>query len=70
MASAGSGDVLAGIIAAFLSWSDRAIATTVAHAVAVHGLCGEYLPTGTLGAVADDLKELIPTVLQSLSPFC
>ena len=69
LATAGSGDILAGIIAAFLSFSDNA-EQAVTHAAAVHGLCGEYCKSGIFGSIADDFIEEIPAVLKSLSPYC
>ena len=69
LASAGSGDVLAGIIGAFLSFSEPG-PKAISHAVALHGLCGEYVQKGTLGASADDFIEEIPKVLREISPFC
>jgi NAD(P)H-hydrate epimerase len=68
LATAGSGDVLAGIIGAFISdCSDVKLA--VAAAVYVHGLLGECTGNGLRGTVADDFVELLPSVLKSLSPF-
>ena len=69
LATAGSGDVLAGIIGAYLSWSESDF-EAVSHAVAVHGLCGEYVFQGTIGAMADDFVQVLPDVQKSLSPFC
>ncbi|MCM8541370.1 MAG: NAD(P)H-hydrate dehydratase [Lentisphaeraceae bacterium] len=69
LATAGSGDVLAGIIGAFLSFSDSQL-DAISHAVAVHGLCGEYVKNGTFATIADDLIEEIPQVLKGISPYC
>ena len=68
LATAGSGDVLAGIIGAFLSWNQDET-EAISSAVAVHGLCGEYSPRGVYSSIADDFVEQIPTVLKSLSPY-
>lgn len=70
LAVAGSGDVLSGIIGAFLGWSEKRVLETVAAAVAVHGLCGEISQFGIYGNTADDLIDHIPVVMKSLSPFC
>ena len=69
LATAGSGDVLAGITGAFISWN-KDFFEAVISAMAVHGLCGEYSPNGVYGSLADDFIERIPFVLKSLSPHC
>ena len=70
LAVAGSGDVLSGMIGAFLGWSEKRALETVSAAVAVHGLCGEVSQFGTYGNTADDLIDHIPVVMKGLSPFC
>ena len=69
LATAGSGDVLAGIIAAFISWNQD-FKEAISAAIAVHGLCGEASPNGVYSSIADDFIEGIPKVLKSLSPYC
>jgi ADP-dependent NAD(P)H-hydrate dehydratase / NAD(P)H-hydrate epimerase len=62
LATAGTGDVLTGVVAAFLAKGvDPATAATAA-AVA-HGLAGKSAPTQA-GLVASDLLELLPRVLE------
>ncbi|MDP8568402.1 NAD(P)H-hydrate dehydratase [Methylophilus aquaticus] len=64
LATAGAGDVLAGIITSLLAQEmpalEAAAAATWIHAEAAR-LCG-------VGMIADDLPELIPTILQGLMP--
>ncbi|MCM8535216.1 MAG: NAD(P)H-hydrate dehydratase [Lentisphaeraceae bacterium] len=68
LATAGSGDVLAGIIGSFLSQFDDG-RLAVAAAVFVHGLCGERRENGLRSMVADDLIAYLPKVLKELSPY-
>lgn len=68
LATAGSGDVLAGIIGAFAAEFDY-FYKSVCAAVYIHGLSVDYNDKGVRGTIADDLVESIPQVLQSLSPF-
>jgi len=68
LATAGSGDVLAGMVGAFAS-EFSCFRTAVETAVFVHGFVGECSSKGTRGLIADDLVEELPRVLQSLSPF-
>jgi NAD(P)H-hydrate epimerase len=68
LATAGSGDVLAGVMGALVSESGD-FEGALAAAVFAHGLCGERSRKGARGAVADDFVDLLPAILQELSPF-
>ena len=68
LATAGSGDVLAGIIGAFLSWNKN-LQEAISSAIAVHGLCGEISGNGVYGSIADDFISLIPEIMKGLSPY-
>jgi ADP-dependent NAD(P)H-hydrate dehydratase / NAD(P)H-hydrate epimerase len=63
LATAGTGDVLTGVIACFLSKGLTATAAATAAAVA-HGRAAALAPHGT-GLVASDLLELLPHALDS-----
>ena len=62
LAIAGSGDVLAGIIAGFLAQGMAAFEAACAG-VWFHGACGQVAGPGL---IAEDLPGQIPTVLKSL----
>jgi hydroxyethylthiazole kinase-like uncharacterized protein yjeF len=62
LATAGSGDVLAGLIAGLLAQGMPAFEASCA-AVWLHGLAGERLGTGL---IADDLPEAIPALLRDI----
>ncbi len=64
LATMGSGDVLAGVIAAFLATSDEPLIAT-ASAVYVHALAGRNAAATTTPTVIDVLRELGPTVRQA-----
>ena len=68
LATAGSGDVLSGIMGAFVSQFDD-FRSAVEAAVLVHGLSGEISDAGIFGTVADDLNVTIPLVIKEISPF-
>lgn len=68
LATAGSGDVLTGIIGAFLAQGIAAF-DAAKFAVFIHGLAGEQTPLGIRGLTADDLIDLIPVAMQQISPF-
>jgi NAD(P)H-hydrate epimerase len=68
LATAGSGDILAGIIAACTLQGENLFDTTVS-AVYIHGLCGEITKYGMRGTTADDLINLIPAAMKKISPF-
>jgi NAD(P)H-hydrate epimerase len=66
MATAGTGDVLAGLLGAWLSTATDPFVRSCA-AVGIHGLTGEI--TGNekgVGMIASDLVEYLPTSLQRL----
>ena len=68
LATAGSGDVLSGIIGAFIN-EDLNIFDTVASAVYIHGECGELSQLGIRGTSADDLINIIPEAMMNTSIF-
>ncbi|MCJ8332415.1 MAG: NAD(P)H-hydrate dehydratase [Lentisphaeria bacterium] len=67
LATAGSGDVLCGMIASFLHQIDDPF-TAVKTAVFIHGYAGE-LAKCKRSLIADELLDLIPHALRLLSPF-
>ena len=68
LATAGSGDCLAGLIGAFIINQEDCF-DAVKAAVFVHGLAGELSHYGMRGLIADDLPELIPEAMCKISPF-
>ena len=68
LASAGTGDVLSGIIGALLIQKTPPL-QAAACAVFIHGLAAEFSPFGTRGFSADDLIDLIPRAMLRISPF-
>ncbi len=68
LATAGAGDVLAGLIGAYAA-VEPDLSAAVRIAVFIHGLAGELSPHGIRGLAADDLPELIPQALKLTSPF-
>lgn len=73
LATAGSGDVLAGIIGAFLAQKYDPF-TAAELGVHIHGLAGEVRSdrlyrAGNTGLIADDLLTRLPEILQSLTGF-
>ncbi|MFT5126582.1 MAG: hydroxyethylthiazole kinase-like uncharacterized protein yjeF [Rhodothermales bacterium] len=68
LATAGSGDVLTGLTAAWL-YVARTTFVAAQAAVFVHGLAGELAPCGDRNLIADDLPELIGRAMHTLSPF-
>jgi hydroxyethylthiazole kinase-like uncharacterized protein yjeF len=68
LATAGSGDVLSGMIGAFIAQGEDEFQATV-DSVFIHGRCGEYNGLGIRGTTADDLIDLIPEKMIEISPF-
>ena len=68
MAKGGSGDVLTGIIAAFLGQGGEPF-TAAALAVYVHGLAADMAvkKTGQLSLLASDILNTLPRVLKKIS---
>lgn len=71
MATAGSGDVLSGIIASVLCMylsceEERELSYKAAMAVYIHGLCGDIAreKKGSHGMTAKDMIEALPEVLK------
>ena len=68
MATAGSGDVLTGMIAAFLAqFPDRPVRDTVAAAVYLHGAAGELAASehGEQGMLATDISHHLPEAIRA-----
>lgn len=67
MATAGSGDVLTGMVGAFLAYGYKMV-TGVRLAVYIHGLAGDFArqDLGEEGIIARDLIQAIPKVIQTL----
>ena len=66
MASAGTGDVLSGIIGAFLSQGIPDVLSACAG-VYLHGLCGDEVAKkhGEIGLLATDILNELPVVINS-----
>lgn len=64
MATGGSGDVLAGMLAAFLA-AGLSVANAAKLAVYLHGMAGEYAVSlyGSAGTIAPDLPEALAQVM-------
>ena len=69
LATAGSGDVLAGILAAFAANHHLAFYEAILLATFIHGFAAEISPKGQRGLIADDLLELIPQAIKNISPY-
>jgi len=69
LATAGSGDSLTGIIAAFSAKAHEDYYMATAAAVFIHGMTGEISPFGNRGFIADDIHELIPEAMLRISAF-
>lgn len=65
LATAGSGDVLAGLIAALISQGMKSFEAAAA-AVWLHGKAGERLGPGL---IAEDVTEILPAILNDLAPM-
>ncbi len=68
LAKAGSGDVLSGVVAAYLA-AGLPPFDAARLGVFVHGLAGELATTGSRGLAPDDLPGLLPAAVMSVSPF-
>ncbi|MBN1863785.1 MAG: NAD(P)H-hydrate dehydratase [Victivallales bacterium] len=68
LATAGTGDVLAGMIGSFLAQGINP-AEAAEAAVFIHGLASELGNYGTRGLTADDLVDLLPAAMMRISPF-
>jgi NAD(P)H-hydrate epimerase len=68
LATAGTGDVLAGVIGAFLAQGEEAF-EAACMAVFVHGFASELSPYGMRGLTATTLIDLLPEALFDISPF-
>jgi len=74
MATAGSGDVLAGMLGAYAAWfeasctDDRDLFDICVSAVHLHGLAGDFAAKekGRRGLIASDLIEFLPTAQRAL----
>jgi NAD(P)H-hydrate epimerase len=67
MATAGSGDVLAGIIAALIGQGNRAVHAAI-NGVFLHGYAGDMVrgKIGEMGMLASDILREIPSALKKL----
>lgn len=65
LATAGAGDVLAGVIAALISQGMESF-DAAATAAWLHGKAGEKLGPGL---IAEDVTEILPTILNDLAPM-
>ncbi|MEI6055704.1 MAG: NAD(P)H-hydrate dehydratase [Lentisphaerota bacterium] len=71
LATAGSGDVLSGIIGALISNSINDVFEPSVFAVYLHGCAGELaeIDYGVRGTTADDIINYIPKAMKEISPF-
>ena len=70
LATAGSGDVLTGVIGACIANSQQDIFEAVALGVFLHGYAGEILrPMGSRGVVGDDLPSAVARAIHEISPL-
>ncbi len=68
LATAGTGDVLAGIMAALLA-QNKSEWDAIRLATFVHGLAAELYPFASMSMTADDLISLIPKAFRHISPI-
>ena len=68
LATAGSGDVLAGVIGAYIG-TGLSLHDSACLSVYLHGLTAEINDRGARGFIADDIIELIPYAVKRSSPF-
>ncbi|MEA4862075.1 MAG: NAD(P)H-hydrate dehydratase [Victivallaceae bacterium] len=70
LATAGSGDVLTGVVAAMIGKEPpNRHFDAVAAGVYLHGLAGELHPSAQRSVIADDLPELVASALRAVSPL-
>jgi NAD(P)H-hydrate epimerase len=69
MATAGSGDVLSGVIASLLAWSQTDLLHTVAAGAYICGIAGEIAAerVGTISMIASDTVSAIPEAIQLIT---
>lgn len=69
MATAGSGDVLSGVLAAILAWSQEDLLLTVAAGAQICGVAGEIaaLRVGTISQVASDTVRALPDAIRRIT---
>ena len=67
LAKAGSGDVLSGVIGAYLAAGMKPF-DAARLGVFIHGLSGELVGKGVRGLAPDDLLDAIPKAALSVSP--
>lgn len=72
MATAGSGDVLSGILSALLAWSPLDPLLTVAAGAYIAGLAGEIAETrvGSVSMIASDTVAALPEAVRQLIESC
>ena len=68
MSTAGSGDVLAGILAGLVAQSKNASLDIAALGVYIHGLCGDIAARrlSQYSVIASDLIDALPIVFNSI----
>ncbi|MEA2012668.1 MAG: NAD(P)H-hydrate dehydratase [Verrucomicrobiota bacterium] len=69
LATAGSGDVLTGLIGAFIAQSNSPVIDALKTAVFIHGRTGELSPYGERALIADDIPALIGPAMRDISCF-
>ena len=69
MATAGSGDVLSGVIASLLAWSHEDLLYSVSAAAHLCGLAGEIAEqrVGSIAMIASDTVSAIPEAIHRIS---
>lgn len=71
LATAGSGDVLSGIIGALIANCNKDVFESSVFAAYLHGCAGELaeIDYGARGTTADDIINYIPKAMKEISPF-